>query len=172
MGRPFAYGRGVTEPALHPAVEPLAFLLGTWRGRGHGEYPTIDPFDYVEEVVFAHVGKPFLAYQQRTRHAVTDLPLHAETGYLRPVDLEGARELSVELVLAHPSGVLELAQGGLHGTELRLATTSVVVTPTAKDVNAVERDVKVDGDVLTYVLRMAAVGVPLTHHLAAELHRA
>jgi hypothetical protein len=162
----------VTAPTIHPAIEPLAFLLGTWRGGGHGEYPTIEPFDYVEEVVFGHVGKPFVAYQQRTRDAVTDLPLHAETGYLRPTSVDDGGALGVELVLAHPSGVLELAVGLLHGTELELATLSVTTTPTAKEVSAVERDVRVHDDVLRYELRMAAVGVPLTHHLSAELHRA
>ena len=166
------YVHEVDGPALHDDVAPLAFLLGTWRGSGHGEYPTIEPFDYVEEVTFGHVGKPFVAYQQRTRHAVTDLPLHAESGYLRPAGVQPDGSLRVELVLAHPSGLLELAQGDVHDTRLRLATLSVTGTPTAKEVSAVERDVDVDGDTLSYAVRMAAVGVPLTHHLAAQLTRA
>jgi hypothetical protein len=162
----------VDGPPRHDDVAPLAFLLGTWRGTGHGEYPTIEPFDYVEEVTFGHVGKPFLAYQQRTRHAVTDLPLHAEAGYLRAAGVQPDGALRVELVLAHPSGLLELAQGEARGTHLRLATLSVTGTPTAKQVSAVEREVDVDDDVLRYAVRMAAVGVPMTHHLSAELHRA
>jgi hypothetical protein len=149
----------------------LAFLLGTWRGGGHGEYPTIEPFDYVEEVTFGHVGKPFLAYQQRTRHAVTDLPLHAESGYLRPAGVDDDGSLRVELVLVHPSGILELDLGSVRGTALALTSASVQGTPTAKEVTGVERDIAVDGDALSYEVRMAAVGVPMTHHLAARLRR-
>ena len=32
------------EPTLHPALESIAFLLGTWTGEGKGDYPSIEPF--------------------------------------------------------------------------------------------------------------------------------
>lgn len=41
---------------IHPDVAVLAPLLGTWIGQGAGEYPTIHPFGYVEEVVFGPAG--------------------------------------------------------------------------------------------------------------------
>ena len=68
--------------ALHPNLEPLADLIGSWAGDGHGEYPTINDFDYREEITFADVGKPFLVYTQRTWNAA-GAPMHTETGYLR-----------------------------------------------------------------------------------------
>ncbi|MEY8017068.1 peroxynitrite isomerase [Mycobacterium servetii] len=155
---------------LHPDLEALAPLLGTWAGRGAGEYPTIEPFDYFEEVAFSHVGKPFLAYAQKTRAVADGRPLHAETGYLR-VPQPG----NLELVLAHPTGVAEIEVGTFSAAggviELDLSTTSVGLTPTAKEVSALGRSLRIEGDELSYSLRMGAVGQPLQHHLAAVLHR-
>src|SRR5436190_257570 len=56
-------------PSLHPDIEPLALLLGTWSGRGRGEYLAIEPPGYEETVTFAQLGKAFLFYQQRTWRA-------------------------------------------------------------------------------------------------------
>lgn len=161
-------------PPLHAALGALAPLLGTWRGEGRGEYPTIDPFAYGEEVTFSHVGKPFLAYRQRTWSTETGAPLHAESGYWRVAD-----DGSVEVVMTHPFGAVEVYTGHLRdggdgaGVSLRLATRQVATTPTAKRIDAVERDVDVsdDGAELAYAVRMAAVEQPMTHHLAATLRR-
>jgi hypothetical protein len=151
---------------LTPELAPLAGLVGSWRGDGEGEYPTIEPFRYLEEVSFGHVGKPFLAYSQRTRHAGTGQPLHAESGYWRAVG--GGR---LEVVLAHPSGILESLEGTVDGGVIELSSTVMITTATAKSVTAVHRRFELDGDALRYQLAMAAVGLPLTHHLRATLLR-
>jgi hypothetical protein len=157
-------------PDLHPNLQALAPLLGTWQGRGSGEYPTIEPFEYLEEVTFSHVGKPFLIYGQKTKSAVDGLPLHAETGYLRV-----PRHNEVEFVLAHPSGITEIEAGRYVAdgatVELEMTTTHVGLSPTAKEVTSLGRRFRLDGDELGYSVQMGAVGQPLQHHLSATLHR-
>jgi hypothetical protein len=45
--RPPAAGAPVPV-AVHPAVEPLTWILGQWIGSGEGVYPTIPTFQYRE----------------------------------------------------------------------------------------------------------------------------
>ena len=125
------------EPAalsLHESLSPLAFLLGTWRGEGAGEYPTIDPFLYEEELGFDHVGDTFLLYQQASWSPADGAPIHFERGFLRP----GAPG-RLELTLAHPIGLTEIAEGSLDGTNFELTSTDVGRTTTGLTTTAVIR---------------------------------
>ncbi len=159
---------------LHPDVAVLAPLLGTWEGSGTGEYPTIDDFAYAESITFSHVGKPFIAYTQRTRHPDTGAPMHAETGYLRV-----PRPGSIEIVMAQPTGLAEVYEGAVVGAVvggdaplvIDVRSTSIGSTTSAKEVTITERTISVTGDDLHYTFRMAAVGQPLQHHLSATLRR-
>lgn len=154
------------EPALHPEAEPLAFLLGTWRGEGDGEYPTTEPFRYGEEMTFEHAGDPFLLYSQRSWSLEDGAPMHFERGFFRPV-----QDGRVEIVLAHPLGVVEVAEGKVSGTVIDVASTTVRFTSTGSRVTALTRRMEVDGDTLVLELSMAMEEIPLTHHVRARLER-
>ena len=77
----------------------------------------------------------------------------------------------MEFVVAHPTGVTELSVGSFVEGRLCLVSATVACSPSAKPVTGVERDFTVGDDELTYELRMAAVGLAMTHHLAATLRR-
>ena len=154
--------------ALHPSLEAVGALIGTWRGPGRGEYPTIASFEYSEDVTFTDVGKPFLHYVQRTQ-SPEGAPMHTETGFLR-VSAAGV----VEFVLAQPTGQTELAEGPLEtrpdGFSCALRS-QIVNSGSAKHVEATIRRVELTGDALRTTFAMAAVDVPMTHHLSSELRR-
>jgi hypothetical protein len=152
----------VTSSGEHP----LAPLAGTWTGGGHGEYPTITGFDYSEELTVLPVpGRPVAHWRSTTRDASTGEPRHAESGFLR------TSAGGLELVVAHSFGIVEVATGSFDGGVLSLSSTGLIGSPSAKQIDQVERSYELDGDRLAYTIAMAAVGVTLTHHLDAWLSR-
>jgi THAP4-like, heme-binding beta-barrel domain len=155
-------------PEEHPAIAPLSFLLGRWEGAGVGGYPTIESFRFGQEIVFSHIGKPYLIYSSRTWRLDDDgnklEPLGRESGFWRPQP-----EDKVEVLLAHPTGIVEIYLGEVHGTRIDLATDVVARTATAKTVTAGKRLYGKVGDDLAYAYDMAAMGQPLQPHLSAQL---
>ena len=156
-------------PALHGDVASFAFLMGTWRGEGRGSFPTIDPFDYREELVFEHVGEPYLLSRQESFQIADGAALHFECGFLRP----GATPGSLELCLAHPLGLTEVAHGEVRDGTIELAApeNGIGHTDTGSEVTGLFRRYRVEGDTLTYALDMATVSTPMTRHLDATLRR-
>ncbi|MGH3472989.1 MAG: FABP family protein [Nocardioidaceae bacterium] len=155
---------------LHPDLMPVAFLLGHWHGDGHGDYPTIEKFEFGQEAAFTHDGRPFLHYFSRSWLVDADgnevRPLALETGFLRPRP-DGA----VEFLLTHPTGIAEIYYGTVEGAKIEMATDAVVRTQSAKAYTAGQRLYGlVEGDLL-WTFDMAAVGQPIRAHIWARLKR-
>jgi hypothetical protein len=156
---------------LHAGLMPLAFLLGHWHGNGHGDYPTIDKFEFGQEIGFTHDGRPFLHYLSRTWLLGEDgarvRPLAVETGFVRP-----RPDGEVEWLMTHPTGFVEIYYGTVEGAKIELATDAIVRTSSAKEYTAGQRLYGlVDGDLL-WTFDMAAMGQPLQSHIWARLQRA
>ncbi len=178
----------VELPPEHPAIAPLSFLLGRWKGTGKGDYPTIKPFNFFQEAVFTHIGKPYLIYTSRTWRLAEDdngepsrdengqlirlEPLAVETGFWRPQPAG-----KVEVLLTHPTGISEIYAGEFRSlTSIELVTDAVARTATAKPYTAGKRlyglvpsQTREGEKDLAYAFDMAAMGQPLTPHLWAVL---
>ncbi|MEV7405240.1 FABP family protein [Streptomyces sp. NPDC091267] len=164
--------RADEAPAPHPLLAPLTGFLGTWAGRGRGEYPTIDgEFVYAQEVTFSHDGRPFLHYEARAWLLGADgaplRPSARESGWWR-MQPDGR----VEALITQPTGIAEILTGRAADGGVDLATHQVALAPTAKQVDATRRRYALTEDgTLEFVHDLAAVGQPLQHHLSAQLRR-
>ncbi len=146
-------------------------MLGTWRGNGHGDYPTIEQFQFGQELIFAHDGRPFFHYFSRTWIVDADGELirndALETGFLRC-----RPQGQVELVLSHTTGVVEIWYGEAGGGKLDITTDAVVRTESAEEVVAGKRLYGNVAGELLYAYDMAGSGQPLQPHTWAKLQRA
>jgi hypothetical protein len=156
---------------LPPELVPLAWLIGRWAGAGVVGYPTIESANFGQEVEFRTDGRPFLHYSSQTWLLDDDgqqvRPLASETGYWRP-----RPDGELEVLLAHPTGYVELYVGTVIGPRVELATDVVARTPSAKEYTAATRMYGLVDSDLMWVMDMSAVGQPLTSHVSAQLKRA
>jgi hypothetical protein len=150
----------------------LRLLIGEWSGSGRGEFPTVEPFEYLETLTFAGDHRPFLHYEERTKRRSAGqadyIPSHWESGFLRLLP-----DGEVELINTQGSGRLERLTGSLEGTEtgliLRLQSTAFLNDPRMVETS---RTITVDGNKLHYTQNMYTTAVPgPAHHVEATLNR-
>jgi hypothetical protein len=155
---------------LHPDLMPLAWLVGTWRGKGRGEYPNVPGFQFAQEVSFNHDGRAFLNYFSRSwiidENDEIIRAAASEVGFWR------IKEKNVlEVLLAHNTGIAEGWVGLVQGAKIQLAMDQGYSSPTAKIVTAGSRLYGlVEGELFTSY-DMAAQGQTLQAHLWSSLER-
>ena len=158
------------DPDLPPALAPLAWLIGRWEGAGVVGYPTMESVNFGQEIEVSHDGRPFLEWQSRTwlldAEGGLEKPAARESGFWR-VPEEG----TAELLLTHPTGIVEMYYGTIEPARLTLQTDAVVRSPHAKDYSAAKRLYGLVDSRLMWAMDMAAEGKPLQSHASAELRR-
>jgi hypothetical protein len=161
---------------LPAPLVPLAWLVGSWAGAGVVGYPTVPQESrFGQEVEFETDGRPFLRYNSRT-WLLDDAgekvrPLGTEAGFWRPGAAVEGGGIEVEVLLAHPTGFVEIYLGTADGPRVDLATDVVARTATAKEYTAAKRLYGlVEGDLL-WAMDMAAMGQKLQPHASARLKR-
>ncbi|KAJ4836933.1 hypothetical protein Tsubulata_022040 [Turnera subulata] len=153
-------------PTPHPAVAPLSYLLGTWKGSGEGGYPTISSFSYGEELhFFALPGKPVISYTQKTWKLASGEPMHAESGYWRPKP-----DGTLEVVIAQSTGLVEVQKGTFNEQDKTIKLDSDMVGNASK-VKAISRVFELVNGELSYVVQMATNLSSLQPHLRAVLKK-
>lgn len=152
-------------------LAPLAWLIGRWEGAGVLGYPGRESVNFGHEVECFHDGRPFLEWHSRTweldKQGAKVRPLDTEMGYWRPLPQD-----EVELVLAHPTGVVELYYGRTSPAKIELRTDGVIRSPHAPDEYAA--GARMYGYVnsnLMWAMDAAINGEPLQSYASAELRK-
>ena len=156
---------------LPSALVPLAFLIGRWEGAGVVGYPTIESANFGQEVEFWHDGRPFLHYRSQAWLLDDEgqqlRPLASEVGFWRP-----GPDGDLEVLLSHPTGIVEIYVGTVDGPRITLQTDLVARTTSAKEYTAATRLYGLVDSDLMWVMDMAAVGQTLQSHVSGQLKRA
>lgn len=155
---------------LHPDLNPLAWLVGTWRGKGRGEYANVEPFEFAHEVVFSHDGRPFLNYFSRSwiidENGDILRPAPSETGFWRVKP-----DNVLEVLISHNLGITEGWVGRFEGPKIQLVMDRGYSAPSAKIVTEGSRLYGLVEGELFFAYDMATESHPLQAHLWSTLPR-
>ncbi|KAL7990800.1 hypothetical protein Chor_014230 [Crotalus horridus] len=151
---------------LNPVIEPLSWMLGTWLSDppGDGTFPSMKPFQYLEEVHISHAGQPMLNFSFSAFHPDTKKPMHRECGFIR-IQPDTNK---VAFISAQNTGLVEVEEGEVNGQELSIASHSVARISFAKKphVEQITRKFRLNSEgKLEQTVSMSTTTQPMTQHL-------
>jgi hypothetical protein len=149
-GRPFLTYRSLTWLLDDDGnqVRPLASESGYWR-------PVAATVGHADENEDEDAAEPGQANDGSDAGATAGSPASTE----------------IEVLLAHPTGFVEIYLGTVRGPRIDLATDLVARTATAKEYTAATRLYGLVESDLLWAMDMAAMGQPLQSHASARLKR-
>jgi hypothetical protein len=163
---------------LNDALLALLPLVGVWRGEGEGRGAGGD-YRFGQQIVVSHDGGDYLNWEARSWRLNADGDYEApglrETGYWRfivdPADVSESQ--SIELLLAHSAGYVELFYGSpLNQSSWELVTDALARSKSGMLVGGAKRLYGiVEGGDLAYVEERVDADGGLVPHLSARLSR-
>lgn len=155
---------------LPEPLYPLAWMVGRWEGVGLFSYPTMDDGRFGQALDISCDGEPFLRWESASWVLDEDgervRPFATESGFLRLTE-----QGTPELMLAHPTGIVEIYVGTSEPAKLLLPVSNAMRTPTAHEYVQGSRMYGLVNGELFWALDMEAHGQPMTSHMSAQLRR-
>jgi hypothetical protein len=162
-------------PDLHPSLLGLLPFVGLWRGRGQGGFPQEEDYNFAQEIRISHDGRDFLRYESRAWLLDDDSkPLGqalVESGFWRPVLVDGRPGDEMEATMIRPDGVAELYLGKAATTRLEMGTDAVAYTATGLHVTGGHRLFGIVEGALLYAHEISVDNSGLQPHMSARLLR-
>ena len=148
-------------------VAPFEGWLGRWEGDGRGLWDGVPPFRYRERlVVEALPGRALLRLTQRTTVGDSTELSHSEVGYLRLLP-----DQQLELLVAVPSGYVEIHTGRLREGVIELSLQTLGVTPSARPLRVVRRRMELADGTLHNSVGIAVHDEEVAPHVESWLRR-
>ncbi|GLY08002.1 MULTISPECIES: FABP family protein [Actinoplanes] len=163
-------------PDLNPELLGLLPFVGLWRGRGQGGFPAEEDYNFAQEIRISHDGRPFLRYESRAwllddESKPTGMAL-TESGFWRPVLVDGRPGDEMEATMIRPDGVAEIYLGKtVSATRLEMEADAVAYTPSGLPVTGGQRLFGIVDGALLYAQEIAVGNSGLRPHMSARLPR-
>jgi hypothetical protein len=163
-------------PDLHPALLGLLPFIGLWRGRGQGGFPAEEDYNFAQEIRISHDGRPFLRFESRSWLLGDDSEAlgewAVESGFWRPVLVDGRATDEMEATMINPDGVAEIYLGKVIGTtRLEIEADAIAYTESGLHVTAGHRLFGIVEGALLYAHELAVDDSGLRPHMSARLLR-